>query len=100
MSDLSEELRRLEYYQRREAKRTFIARAVLLTFIVGLLGTNLMMTWQMRSDMVVNIDQARLEQAALQDQQNVDLVAMEQRLAAVEDCQAEALEPVEVVASR
>ncbi len=99
MSDLSEELRRLEYYQRREAKRTFVARALLLGFIVALLGANLAMTWQMRADMVVNINQARLEQAALQDQQNVDLVAMEGRLAVVESCHTEE-PPAEALASR
>lgn len=104
MSDLSEELRRLEYYQRQEARKTFYARAILLTFIVGLLGANLAMTWQMRADMVVNIDQARLEQASLLDQQSADMVEMEQRLAVVEDCSSHPhveppLEP-EVVAAR
>ena len=84
MQEVSADLKRLEYYQRREAQRTFYARALLLTVILGMLGANMFLTWQTHSDMLTNMDQARLEQSQLIDAQAATLHDMEARMATME----------------
>lgn len=84
MQEVTADLKRLEYYTRREAQRTFYARALLLTVILGMLGANMYMTWQTHADMLTNMDQARLEQAQLIDAQAKVIGGMDARMATLE----------------
>jgi len=71
MSDhkqLSPELQALEYYRQQDAKRTLVARGVLLTVIIGMLGANMWLTQSAADDMLTNLDQTRLAQVTLQEQ--------------------------------
>ncbi len=84
MQELSADLKRLEYYQRREARRTFVARTLLLSVIFGMLGANMWMTNKVHEDMITTMDQARLEQSTLIDAQQGTLEAIDTRLGMLE----------------
>lgn len=85
MQELSAELKRLEYYQRREARRTLVARSLLIAVIFGMLGANMYLTNQVHTDMITNLDQARLEQASLIDTQAGTLEAIDNRIRLLEN---------------
>lgn len=104
MQEMSADLKRLEYYQRREAQRTFYARALLLSTILGMLGANMFMTWQTHEDMLTNMDQARLEQSQLIDAQAAVINEMGAKMATMEAqvdmMEAQTASTAEMLASR
>ena len=104
MQELSADLKRLEYYQRREARRTFVARTLLIAVIFGMLGANMWMTNRVHDDMLTNMDQARLEQAALIDNHQGTLEAIDTRLglleAEVDAMEAQTASTAEALATR
>lgn len=89
--NLPEELQRLEFYRKQDARRTLVARSVLLTMIFGMLGANMWMTHQARTDMLTNLDQARLAQVQLDEHDEARIDALTQDLAALQQ-QVEALQ--------
>ena len=100
------DVHQLEFYTQKEAKRTFVARAVLLTLIFGMLSANMWMTKRNHEAILVNIDQSRLEQVAFDEGQQKDLVAihkkmlnMEAQLTAMQASQ-DAVDDAPVVATR
>ncbi|MCP4921534.1 MAG: hypothetical protein GY913_31950 [Proteobacteria bacterium] len=101
---MSADLKRLEYYQRREAQRTFYARALLLSTILGMLGANMFLTWQTHEDMLTNMDQARLEQSQLIDAQAAVINEMGAKMATMEAqvdmMEAQTASTAEMLASR
>ncbi|MCP4808017.1 MAG: hypothetical protein GY884_21950 [Proteobacteria bacterium] len=104
MQEMSADLKRLEYYQRREAQRTFYARALLLSTILGMLGANMFLTWQTHEDMLTNMDQARLEQSQLIDAQAAVINEMGAKMATMEAqvdmMEAQTASTAEMLASR
>ncbi|RME23886.1 MAG: hypothetical protein D6798_12540 [Deltaproteobacteria bacterium] len=85
------DLERLEYYRQLHARHTLIARIALLTVIVGMLGANMWLTQRNYHSIVVNMDQTRLaqdqlidQQAALADEQARRFAALEARISALE----------------
>ena len=55
----------LEYYQAIARRNTWIARALLLTVIMSMLGANMWMSQRNYESMLINVDQARLAQMNL-----------------------------------
>lgn len=86
-------LQKLEYYQHQEARKTMLARVVLLTVIIGMLGLNMWLTQRTHDSMVINLNQARIEQDQLHDSTTVRLRTMEQQMeqlqAAVDQLESE-----------
>lgn len=85
----------LEYYRRLHGRHTLWARIALLTVIVGMLGANMWLTQRNYHAVIVNMDQARLAQAELMDnqaamvvQQAQHVATLETRMAAFEEAQA------------
>ena len=68
---MTPELQALEYYRQQDARRTMMARGVLLTMIFGMLGANMRLTQSAAADMLTNLDQTRLAQVTLQEQNEV-----------------------------
>ena len=73
-------IQKLEYYQQQEARRTMIARVVLLTVIIGMLGLNMWLTQRNYDSLVINMNQARIEQDQLHDSTTVRLQQMERQM--------------------
>jgi hypothetical protein len=71
------DIHQLWFYKQQEARRTFWARATLLTVIFTMLSANLWLTWQAQADMLTNVDQARLAQVTLAEQNEARLTAMQ-----------------------
>jgi hypothetical protein len=78
------EVDRIEALLEREARRTMQGRIILLSAVLMLLGANLWVSVMGRNTVVQNIDQARLDQSALQDLSGADLVAIQGRLDRIE----------------
>ena len=55
----------LEYYQAIARRNTWIARGLLLTVIMSMLGANMWMSQRNYESMLINVDQARLAQMNL-----------------------------------
>lgn len=99
------DVHQLEFYTQQEARRTFIARAVMLTLIFAMLSANMWMTKRNHEAILVNIDQARLEQVAFDEGQQEELVAIQKKMLRMEAqltaLQAQAvMNDAQVVASR
>ena len=62
-----EDLEQLQYFQQQEARRTMVARAVLLSVIFLMLGANLLQSKQMHDDVLTNLNQTRLDLVALNE---------------------------------
>jgi len=58
-------LQQLEYFQQIQRRHTWMARALLLSVLVGLLGISMWMTQRNYEAMLINVDQARLAQVNL-----------------------------------
>ncbi len=58
-------LDKLEYYQQIQQRNTWLARALLLSVLVGLLGVNMWMSQRNYEAMLINVDQTRLAQVNL-----------------------------------
>ncbi len=78
------EVDRIELLLEREARRTLVGRVVLLSAVLFLLGANLWANVASRNTVVTNIDQARLDQAALQELRETDLARIQARLDRIE----------------
>ncbi|MFT5679422.1 MAG: hypothetical protein ACI8RZ_000326 [Myxococcota bacterium] len=77
-ADMTENpIKKLEYYQLKEARKTMVARAVLMTVIISMLGLNMWLTQRNYEDLVINMNQARIEQDQLHDSTTVRLRTME-----------------------
>ena len=74
------DVHQLWFYKQQEARRTFIARAVLLTVICGMLAFNSWMTWKAHADMLTNVDQARLAQVTLAEQSEARVAKLQTEL--------------------
>ena len=55
----------LEYYQAIVRRNTWLARALLLTVIMSMLGANMWMSQRNYESMLINVDQAQLAQMNL-----------------------------------
>jgi cell division protein FtsB len=73
-------IQKLEYYQLKEAQKTMVARVVLLTVIIGMLGLNMWLTQRNYEDLVINLNQTRIEQDQLHDSTTARLRTMEQQM--------------------
>lgn len=78
------EVDRIEALLEREARRTLQGRILLLSAVLMLLGANLWVSVMGRNTVVQNIDQARLDQSALQDLSETDLDKIQARLDRIE----------------
>lgn len=85
MTNMSEEdrldLNKLEYYQRQHARRTLIARIVLLTVIIGTVGLNGWMMNRNYETMIINMDQARLAQDQLHEETQAQVAELTAQVA-------------------
>jgi hypothetical protein len=55
----------LEYYQAISRRNTWLARAILLSVIMSMLGANMWMSQRNYESMLINVDQTRLAQVNL-----------------------------------
>ncbi len=83
ISEASDDLKSLAYFQEMHARQTNRARAILLGTVFLMLVGNMVLTGQMRSDVMTNLDQARLDQAALSEMVQTRVIALESRIAAL-----------------
>ena len=72
----------LEFYQQQAAKRTMVARLVLLASIVGMLAANIHLSQRNYEALLINLDQARSAQAQLAEVTWARLEALEKSQAA------------------
>ena len=77
---MSESLKKLEYYQAKEARRTMIARVILLSVIIGMLGLNMWLTQRNYDALVINMNQARLDQDQFHEFTTIRLKGVEEQL--------------------
>ena len=73
-------IEKLEYYQQQEARKTMVARVVLLTVIISMLGWNMWLTQRNYQTLVINMDQVRMEQDQLHDSTTSSLADMKQQM--------------------
>ncbi len=76
----SDDLQSLSYFKEQHAQQTFRARAVLLTIIFVMLAGNMWLTWQTRSSVMANLDQTRLDQAALSELMETRVTSLETQI--------------------
>ncbi len=76
-----EDLEQLQYFQQQEARRTMVARAVLLSVIFLMLGANLLQSRQMHADVLTNLNQTRLDLVALNEASGNEITELNARLA-------------------
>jgi|GEM_PF-3289752 len=81
----ADDLDNLAYYQEQHATQTMRARAALLTIIFVMLAGNMLLTWQTRASVMANLDQARLDQAALSEMVQTRVSALETQLVALQN---------------
>ena len=74
------DLSKLEFFQEQAARRTLVARVLLLGVIFGMLALNVWATWRNHETLLINIDQARLEQAQVLETTQADLARVEAQL--------------------
>ena len=83
----------LEYYQAIDRRNTWLARALLLSVIMAMLGANMWMSQRNYEAMLINVDQARLAQINLFEAEMKRLRQLESQVselqALVGDVQAE-----------
>jgi len=70
----SGDLSKLEYFQHLHARHTLWARAVLLAIIFGMLAINMWQTQRNYTAVIINMDQARMAQADI-DEANANRLA-------------------------
>ena len=58
-------IQQLEYYQQIQRRNTWLARALLLTVVMSMLGANMWMSQRNYESMLINVDQTRLAQMNL-----------------------------------
>ncbi len=73
-------LDKLEYYQQIQQRNTWLARALLLSVLVGLLGVNMWMSQRNYEAMLINVDQTRLAQVNLFEAQVERIRKLEARV--------------------
>jgi len=73
-------LDQLEYYQKIQQRNTWLARAMLLSVLVGLLCMNMWMTQRNYEAMLINVDQTRLAQVNLFEAQVERIRQLEARM--------------------
>ena len=78
------ELRNLEFYQEREAHRTFWARVALLTTIFAMLTGNMWMSQRNHEVFLINLNQSRLDASQLDEYREADVAVLNSRLQALE----------------
>lgn len=81
--DASFDVHTLQFYKQREAKRTLTARVVLLGLICGMLVANVAISWRAHSDMLTNVDQARLAQVTLAEQTDGRIMMLQTEIEAL-----------------
>jgi hypothetical protein len=69
----------LEFYQEQLAKRTMVARVVLLLAIVGMLGANIFLSQRNYEALLINVNQARSAQLELAEVTWARLERLEER---------------------
>lgn len=72
-----DDLKSLAYYKEQHDRQTFRARFALLTIIFVMLAGNMLLTWQMRAEVMTNLDQTRLDQSALSEMVQTRVTALE-----------------------
>jgi len=77
----------LEYYQTIARRNTWIARALLLTVIMSMLGANMWMSQRNYESMLINVDQTRLAQMNLFEAEMERISQLDKQVA---DLQAQA----------
>jgi hypothetical protein len=92
-----DDLENLAYYQEQHTRQTNRARAGLLTVIFVMLAGNMFLTWQTASVVMGNLNQTRLDQAALSDMVQTRVTALETQIVTLQ-AQVAANKPVEPVA--
>ena len=75
----------LEYYQAIARRNTWIARALLLTVIMSMLGANMWMSQRNYESMLINVDQARLAQMNLFEAEMERIRQLEEQVAELQD---------------
>ena len=78
------DVKQLEFYQRKAARRTFWSRVALLLLIFGMMATNATLTQRNYEAMLINVNQARLGQLQLHEATLLKLDDIDQRLGALE----------------
>ena len=71
----------LEYYQAIARRNTWIARMLLLTVIMSMLGANMWMSQRNYESMFINVDQARLAQMNLFEAEMEQIRQLEEQVA-------------------
>ncbi len=74
----------LEYYQAIARRNTWLARAMLLTVIMSMLGANMWMSQRNYESMLINVDQARLAQMNLFEAEMERIRQLEAQVAALQ----------------
>jgi hypothetical protein len=74
----------LEFYQQQAARRTMVARVVLLVAIVGMLGVNIYLSQRNYEALLINVDQARSAQLELVEVTWARMDRLEGQIAALE----------------
>ncbi len=80
-----DDLKELAYYQEQHARQTLRARATLLGIIFVMLTGNMVLTWQTRAEVMANLDQTRLDQAALSEIVQTRVRALEAELVTLQN---------------
>ncbi len=75
-----DDLQNLAYFREQHAQQTFRARATLIAIIFIMLAGNMWLTWRANTEVMSNLDQARLDQAALSETIEVRVTALEAAL--------------------
>ena len=81
---VSANLEKLEYFQAQQARKTLVARTVLVVLIFGMLSANMWLTSRNYDHMLINLDQARSAQAKLEETTWRHLKGLDDRLAVIE----------------
>ncbi len=79
-----QELEQLQYFRQADAKRTMVARAVLLSIIFVMLGANLWQSKRMHDDVLTNLNQTRLDLVALNEASAHEMKVLAQTVVALE----------------
>ena len=83
-------IQQLEYYQQIQRRNTWLARALLLTVVMSMLGANMWMSQRNYESMLINVDQTRLAQMNLFEAQMERIRKLEVQVARLNKTNGEA----------
>ncbi len=84
MTEVDPEVGQLRYWRDRTEKRSWMARMTVLVAVVGLLILNTYLLFLSSDAVILNIDQARLEQTALTERLEARIGELEGRIGELE----------------